>query len=130
MAGPNYGLDKGFYPTAAVRQFRAVVADTTNKDKCTEVSVAGARILGISQNEAATGDANKRPIDIRVSGASRCIAGAAVSIADALVTDNQGRLVTATTGANQNQVGIAYTAATAAGDHIDVRLTPGVRITI
>lgn len=132
MAGSNFVLDKSWIPTAAVRKFRAVVASTSNKDNIAEASSAGVRIRGICQEEITTGDvALGRVADIRVMGVSRCIAGAAVAIDDPLVTDNQGRVVPAAAAtANQNQVGIAWTAAAAAGDHIEVMLTPAVRITI
>lgn len=129
MPGPNFVLDKGFQPTGAVRKFRAVVRSTTNKEQCAEGSVAGAKILGICQEEISADDAARgRVAQIREMGASRCIAGAVMTTLDIPVTiDNQGRIVPLTAAtANQNQAGILQTAAAAAGDHVDVLLTPGV----
>lgn len=125
MAGPNYVLDKGYFPTGAVRQFRAVVASTTDKEKCTESSTAGSAVLGISQNEAAAAD-TKRPIDIRIMGITRAIAGVALAIGDRVRSDAEGRMTTlAAATQNQNQVGVCLTSAAAAGDHIELLLTPG-----
>lgn len=132
MPGPNYILDKGYQPTGAVRKFRAVVRSTTNKEQCAEAAALGAQVLGICQEEIPAGDAAKgRVADIRIAGASRCIAGAVMATLDIPVrVDAQGRVVPlAAATANQNQVGILQTAAAAIGDHVDVFLTPGVKTT-
>lgn len=130
MPGPNFVLDKGYQPTGAVRQFRAVTASTSNKEQCAEATSAGARVLGICQEEVTAGNAtNGRVASIRIMGISRCIAAAALAIDVPVRVDNQGRVqAMAATTANQNQVGITRTASANAGDHIDVQLTPGVQI--
>lgn len=131
MPGPNFVLDKGYVPTAAVRQFRCVTASTT-KEKCTEAASAGALVLGIAQEEATAGDAtNERVINIRLMGISRAIADAAYSIGTRVRTAADGRVTAlAAATANQPQVGVLTTASTAANDHVDVLLTPGVNITV
>lgn len=131
MPGPNFVLDKGYQPTGAVRQFRVVTASTSNKEQCAEAASAGAAPLGVCQDEISAANATSgRVANIRIMGISRCIAGAALAtIGTPVRTDNQGRVVAmAATTANQNQLGITRTAASAAGDHIDVQLTPGVQI--
>lgn len=133
MPGPNFGLDKGYQPTGAVRKFRVVTRSTSNKEQCAEAASAGALPLGVCQEEISADDATRgRVADIRISGISRCIAGAALTTIGVPVrTDNQGRVVTlAAATANQNQLGITQTAAAAAGDHIDVLLTPGASVTV
>lgn len=130
MPGPNFVLDKGFQPTAAVPQFTAVVAVTANKEQCAPATVLGSRILGICQENITTANAAVgRVADIRLMGISRCIAGAVLAVDTPVRVDASGRVVSlAATTANQNQVGITRTASTAIGDHIDVQLTPGVQI--
>lgn len=128
MPGPNFILDKGYQPTGAVRKFRVVTRSTTNKEQCAEATVLGAQPLGVCQEEISAADATKgRVADIRVAGASRCIAGAVMATLDIPVrVDAQGRVVPlAAATANQNVVGILQTAAAAIGDHVDVFLTPG-----
>jgi hypothetical protein len=128
MPGANFILDKGYQPTGAVRKFRVVTKSTSNKEQCAEAASAGAMPLGVCQEEISADDATKgRVADIRVMGASRCIAGEVMATIGVPVrTDNQGRVVTlAAATANQNQLGILQTAAAAVGDHVDVLLTPG-----
>jgi hypothetical protein len=126
MAGPNYVLDKGYAVGGAVRQFRFVTLG--GSEVVSEAAAAGAQSLGVCQEEVSADDATRgRIVDVRLLGISRCIAGAAITIGAPVRVDNQGRVTAlAATTANQNQVGIALQAATAAGDHVDVFLTPGV----
>lgn len=125
MPGPNFGLDKGYQPTGAVRQFRVVVRSTTNKEQCAEASAAGAAPLGVCQEEITADDASRgRVADIRIQGISRCIASAALGIGVKVAATNDGRVAAAV--ATNNVLGITQTASGAAGDHIDVLLTPGI----
>ena len=41
MPGPNFVLDKGYQPTGAVIQSRAVTASTTNKEQCLQTATLG-----------------------------------------------------------------------------------------
>jgi hypothetical protein len=123
--GPNFVLDKGYRANTAIRQFRAVVL--VADDQCSEASVAASFCLGICQDEVATADANKQIANIRLLGISFGIASAAVARMARLAVTNDGRLVTTTT-AGQAQVGIALSAAAAAGDWFEVLLTPGATV--
>lgn len=120
--GPNYVLDKGFRAAAAIGQFRAVVQ--TGDEDCNLAGAAG-DVLGVCQEEISADDAtNGRVADIRILGITRIIAGAAVARRAKVASDASGRAVTAV--ATNPVIGIALTAASAADEHIDVLLTPGV----
>jgi len=127
MAGPNFVLDKGYAAGGAIRQFRCVELGAS--EVVTEANAANDVVWGICQEEVSAGDAtNGRVADIRLMGISRCIAGAAITIGARVTTDNQGRVVPSpvAVGTVYPQVGLACQAAAAAGDHVDVMLTPGV----
>lgn len=114
-----------------------------------EVGTAGAKCLGIAKHAATAG----QELAVTVLGTAIAVAGGAVTVGAALVSDNQGRLVAATpaavtvsvaagatpvtsTAANGEIatatvagaelphyiVGYAMTAATEAGDEIEVLL--------
>ena len=123
MPGPNMVLDKGYKANGAVTQFRGVVlADDTS---VTQAAAAGARCVGISQETATAQDATDgRIINVRVQGISRAVASAAVTRDARVAVQADGRFAAAT--ATQVPVGIALTAAAAAGDHFNVELTPGM----
>lgn len=123
MPGPNFVLDKGYTPTTAVGQFRAVAYVTSDKQAVTLQTTAGALCVGICQEEVPVGDTPKRVVDIRMAGISRAVASAAVAVGAKVASTVDGRMATATTG--QQVVGIATTGAGIAGDHFDVLLTPG-----
>jgi hypothetical protein len=129
MPGPNYVLDKGFIIDAAAGMFTAQKL-TAVKEHATLAGV-GEQVIGILQETVSAADAaTGRTAAVRIDGIARCLASAAVAVGARLVCAANGKMVTATTGANQNQVGIAMTAAAADNDHFDVLLTPGVRLTI
>lgn len=123
MPGPNFVLDKGYTPTGAVGQFRAVAYVTTDKQACVQNTTAGGLCIGIMQEDVAVGDTPKRVADVRMAGISRAIASAAIAVGAKVASTTDGRLATATTG--QQVVGIATTGAGVANDHFDVLLTPG-----
>lgn len=122
--GPNSVLDKGYQATTAVRQFRAVIL--TANDTIKEVDTANTLAVGFAQDDTAAADLGKQISSVRIIGITRAVNGVAGALARnaRLAVDNQGRVVVATTG--QLQVGIALTAGTAQGDHVDILLTPGV----
>lgn len=79
---------------------------------------ADANTLGVARVAAVSGD--KVPVD--VMGIAIVEAGAAVSAGAAVKSDSSGRAITwATSGA---KIGLALTAAGAAGDMIEVLLIP------
>ena len=91
----------------------------------------GEAIFGIAMETATAQDATDgRVIAVAVMGTAVWEAGAAVSIGDKLRTAADGQAVAlAATTADQNQVGIALTAAANAGEWFTVLLTPGVEAT-
>ena len=104
MSGPNYGLSKGHAASAAITQFRAVVLGAS--EVVTQAGTAGLLCLGIAQDTITTQDATDgRIVNVKISGISRCHAGAAIAIGARVVTDSVGRVVTATAAtAKQNIV--------------------------
>lgn len=78
---------------------------------------AGANTLGVTRTAAAIG--NKIPVD--VLGTAIVEAGAAVAVGDTIAADASGRAIKWTTGA---KIALALSAATAAGDMIEVLLIP------
>lgn len=122
----NFILDKGYVSTGAVRQFSAVVR-TAVKQQCAEASVLGALTLGVCQDEVSAEQAtNGRVADIRVNGITRAIADGVIGVGVRVRTAADGRVTAlAAATANQNVLGITETASAAAGDHLDVNLTPG-----
>jgi hypothetical protein len=123
MAGPNYVLDKGYKSGAAIRQFRAVALNAN--EVVTEAGAAAANLWGICQEEITADDAAEgRIADIRLLGASRAIAGAALGIGTWVTSDTQGRMVAA--GAGQLAIGRLMQATSAVGDHVDVLINPTI----
>jgi hypothetical protein len=131
--GPNYVLAKGYVVDVGstnVIAGRAAVQTTTN----TSVTTAGASadVLGVYVNDtpdAAKIATGKLTMAVQLLGIVRCTAGAAVAKRARLTTDSTGRAITkAQAGAGVQPgitFGIALTPASAAGDSIDVLLTPG-----
>jgi hypothetical protein len=128
--GPNYVLDKGFLMqgTAAVTLGMLVKDGTVDQS----VALAGTGdVLGVlnetvDATRVATG---KVFIDVRLLGISRVLCGDVVTKGDRLVSDATHRAVKATqAGAAAVPVAVfgrALTTSTAAGQYIDVLLTPG-----
>lgn len=148
MAGPNFILDKGFLVDAAATNVQAgrfckmATGTTGNKVTTSAAPTAGASVVsaeflvGVYQDEIVGMDAakvatGKATINVRMVGIARMIAGAAVAIGKPVTSDSVGRAVGTAPGAGQQvwQGGVALTAAAAAGDLIDVLLTPGAVIT-
>jgi hypothetical protein len=126
MPGPNHVLDKGMAigGVAAVPQFSCV---KQSAKETVIIAGAGDKVFGVLQEDVSASDATLgrvagvRPIGL---GISRCIAAAAIAVDDWVTVAANGR-VTPTTTAGALVVGRATTAATAAGDHVDVLLTGG-----
>lgn len=127
--GPNDILSKGFVADTAVPLYYAV--RQTDTEHMAVANTAGQFVLGICQEEISAEDATVgRVARIRVMGISRGVAGAAIARGARLTVAADGRLVTAApaAGANANVVGVALTATTAAGEWLDVLLTPGASL--
>lgn len=130
--GPNYGLSKGFLATGATAYAFGEIATITAEAtvaRATTANVLTPMVVvqeDLDTTRLATG---KAFINCALEGIVRVAAGAAVAIGDRVTNDTTARAVTrARTAAGsqpQPTFGIALTAASAAGDHIDVQLTPG-----
>jgi hypothetical protein len=128
MPGADFVLDKGLLAQTALSKFRVVKGGTAD-ESCTAVTAAADLPLGVVQHAVAAGDAGKQIADVRMMGVTKLEAGAAISRWDRvkLHTSNDGKVATNAVGTLANVVGIALSAASAAGDIIDVLLTPGAR---
>lgn len=117
------GLDVSFKANSsfASKQFYAVELTTTEGtvDVC---NAAGDTVLGVTQDNPASGAASS----IRITGITKWVAGAAVTIGDVVGTDASGKCVTKTAANGTKGAGRALSAAAADGDIISVLLTPGV----
>jgi hypothetical protein len=132
--GPNYGLSKGFLVggATAIAYGEIAVADTAEQSaKRAIVASAVVPPLGVFQEDVdttrlATG---KVFANVQIHGLVRVLVGAAVAKGDRVTNDTTARAVTVTRAAAGAQpaavLGIAQNAATAAGQFIDVLLTPG-----
>jgi hypothetical protein len=123
--GPNFVLDKGFRLTEAVGKFRFVKLVGT--EEIEQADGTGYTVGVCQENGTDTRDVEEgRPVDVRVLGISRVIAGSdALAIGTPVASDNQGRAVPVGEG---TQVGICWLAADAVGDHVDVLLTPNTGV--
>jgi len=130
--GPNFVLDKGFRATGSVAYaFGEVVVLTTDGTTVARATTANSRSIGICYEDAevAKVTTGKLNIDVRILGIARVLAGGAIAVNDRVANDATCRVVTkaqAAAGAQPTPVvGTAMTAATQAGDFVDVLLTPG-----
>lgn len=133
----NYiGVDKGFLAlstynssaAAGVTWFRFVKAGGSSQVVDLNSSSSGI-VLGVVQDnvdqvKVATG---KAPVNVRMAGISKVVAGASLTQYTEIMSDTTGRAITAATTSNRVQ-GLALQAASAAGDIIDVFLTINGRI--
>jgi len=104
---------------AAVEIYRFVQLQADGKfDK---VGTAQARIDGVSA-EAASADTKVFAMAL-LFGKMKVTAGAAVAVGAVIASDNAGRAITSVDAAGNHAVGVAMTAATTAGDVIEVLLT-------
>jgi hypothetical protein len=104
---------------AAVDIYRFVQLQADGKfDK---VGTAQARMDGVAAQEAdADGDVIAMALP---QGIMKVEAGAAVSVGDVIASDNAGRAITSVDAGGNFACGVALTAATAAGEIIEVLMT-------
>jgi hypothetical protein len=131
--GPNFVLDKGFLATGATAYaFGEPVTLAGAGDSIARAGSGATNVIGVcyealESTRLATG---KAVIAVRVLGIARVLAGAAVARDSKVAVDATCRAVAVTRAAAGAQpaavFGIAMTAATQAGDMIDVLLTPGM----
>lgn len=122
MPGPNYVLSKGYTAQSAISRFFAVKGGTLD-ETCTAVTAATDNILGIAQQDVVAADVNKQAIEVRSQGISKMVASAAIAKDAGVALSANGRGVTQG-AAGTRVIGIARTAASAAGDWFDVELIP------
>ena len=130
--GPNYVLDKGHVATGSTAyKMGELVVAKGDGTKCARATSGGAKVRGVCQEsvDVAKVLTGKVVLDVRMLGIARVLAGAAVAVDDFVTNDTTARAVPKTkaaAGAQPGNVfGIALTAATAAGQYIDVLLIPG-----
>jgi hypothetical protein len=130
--GPNFVLDKGFRATGSTAYaFGEPVVLTGDGTQMARAGAGATNVIGICQEdcEVAKVLTGAAILGVRVLGISRVLAGAAIARDARVGVDATCRAVTVARAAAGAQpapvIGIALTAATAAGDTIDVLLTPG-----
>jgi|SRR5690606_31602169 len=132
--GPNYVLDKGYKVegSSAIKLGEVAVPGTGEQSAVRATSASDTTApLGVFQEDvdAARVTTGKVVANVRMLGITRAIAGAAITKGARLTNDTSARVVSVTRAAAGDQpvavLGIALTAASTAGDHIDVLLTPG-----
>jgi hypothetical protein len=126
MPGADFVLDKGLLAQTALSKFRAVKGGTVD-ESCTAMTAVTELPLGVVQHAVAAADVNKQVADVRVLGITKMEASAAITRWAAVGAVADGRAVTAG-AAGTRMLGIAMSAAGAAGDIIDVFLTPGAQV--
>jgi hypothetical protein len=133
--GPNYVLDKGMLAQGATAYTfgEILVAGTVTQSVARATVVAGNNVfLGVCQEsvDAVKVTTGKVFVDTRILGISRVIAGGTITVGARVTNDASARAVAVTraiAGAQPVHVlGIALTATTTVGEHVDVLLTPGL----
>lgn len=102
-----------------ISPYRFVVF-ASGDSKYDHVGSAQGEMDGISA-EGGVGDGEAFPMIVPDGGIAKVVAGAAVSVGDVIASDNQGRAITAVSGAGNFTAGKALTAADAAGDIIEIQ---------
>lgn len=142
--GPNYGMAKGFLATGSTAYtfgeivklqvgsgsfattMNAIARATTATVTATTIEVLGVVSEDLDATRLGTG---KAIIGVWLTDIARVLVGAAVTAGTAVTNDATARAISVTraaAGAQPTQIlGIALTGATAAGQYIDVLLTPG-----
>jgi hypothetical protein len=128
--GPNYVLDKGLLATGvAAYKLGELVVLSGDGTKCAKAGAAAVGFVGVCYEDidAAKVTTGKAVIEVRVLGIARVLAGAAVAVNNRVTTDATSRAINqaGAAGSGAPFFGIALTAATAAGQYIDVLLVPG-----
>lgn len=126
--GANYVLAKGHVATGSTAYVAGeLVVASGDGTKVARATSAGAKIRGVCMEsvDAAKVTTGKVVIGVDMMGISRVLAGDAVAVDDRLTNDTTARAVpVAGTVGSKESFGVALTAATAAGQYIDVLLTP------
>jgi hypothetical protein len=117
---------------SAVTQYRAVKLNTSQTDHATAATTLGESVLGVVQHTVAAADAGKQVANVRLFGITKIEAGAALAADVPVRTSATGTAVAiaGTATAREPIIGRTLTAASGAGEWIDVFLYgPGSTIT-
>lgn len=127
----QYVIDKGYLVDSAAvaadfkfaRLCKFLASDTTGKT-VTSFTAASVDAVGVIQEtlDAAKISTGKATVGVRLLGIARIEASAAIAVGARVAATANGRIVTGAT--TVPCVGIALTPAAAAGDHVEVLLTP------
>lgn len=122
MSNPT--LIKSYVAEAAVLPYRVVKFGTADGQVVQAAAAADASV-GIADS-LGQGTADSR-VDVAVDGIAEAEAGAAVARGALVSVDSSGRVITAaaSAGANVRVIGVAMSAAGAAGEIILVSIKPG-----
>jgi hypothetical protein len=133
--GPNYVLDKGMLAQGASAYTfgEILVMGSVTQSVARATTVAGGNIfIGVCQEsvDVAKVTTGKVFVDTRILGIARVIAGGTITVGARLTNDASARAVAVTraiAGAQPVHVfGMALTATSTVGEHVDVLLTPGM----
>ena len=126
--GPNYVLNKGHVATGSTAyKFGELVTSSGDGTKCARATVAASKLRGVCQEDIDAGKVTtgKAVIDIALLGIVRVLAGAPINVEDRLTNDSTARAVPVASSVGlKESFGVALTAATAAGQFVDVLITP------
>lgn len=122
MSNPT--LIKSYVAEAAVLPYRVVKFGTAD-GQVVQAAAAADASFGVADN-LGQGTAGAR-VDVAVDGIAEAEAGAAVARGALVSVDSSGRVITAaaSAGANVRVIGVAMSAAGAAGEIILVSIKPG-----
>ncbi len=122
MPGISPVADLTMKAAEAITQYEMVVT-TANDQEVDMADVQGEDILGVAQIAGvAVGD----PVTVRVFGATRVIAGGAITAGNPITSGADGRAEAALIG--DNVVGVALENAAANGVEFEMLLRPGPRL--
>jgi hypothetical protein len=125
MAGPNYVLDKGFNLSnaGAAQSIYRFVKFAADENKVTQATAITDQCVGVCQQrvEAVDSVTGNVQVDVRIMGISKVESAGVIALGARVAPATDGRAQTAVS--TQFVHGIAWQAATAAGQWIDVLLT-------
>lgn len=132
MAGPNYGLDKGYnlLNSGAAQSIYRFMKQGSTENSVLQVAAITERALGVCQQrvDAADSATSNVQVDVRIFGISKVEVGSAnsgvIALGAVVAPDAVGCAQVAV--ATQFCAGLALQASTAAGQWIDVLLLPGM----
>lgn len=117
---PNTRLFKNFQAGAELAPYRIVTVDADML--ATQATAATHALIGTSDG---LGKQPNGTVDVAMSDIPEVESGAAIAVGDPLTADDEGRAVKATAN-GQHIIGLAFAAASGAGEIIDYIYAPGL----